>query len=156
MDSFVLRRWSVLGQQFCRRLCPLLNGRSYSSRKTSRDCFATGLENNKQTKLIMVPSPKTKELRPIKGPVKLEVLKSCKATVLNLLQLGHLCFNASNLVYLWPTPASLRCSTMMSSSWTSRITASLRINCSCSKDKILKFVKFQDWTTTNNYIVLLL
>ena len=40
-------------------------GRSCRFRKTSRDWFATGWENNKQTKLTMEPSPKTKELRPI-------------------------------------------------------------------------------------------
>ena len=41
-----------------------------------------GSENNKQTKLTVEPSPKTKELRAThRGPVKLEVLIGYKTTV---------------------------------------------------------------------------
>ena len=40
-----------------------------------------GWENSKQTKLTIEPSPKTKELRAThRGPIKVEVLKSCKIT----------------------------------------------------------------------------
>ena len=46
-----------------------------------RNWFANTWENKKQAILTMEPSLKTKELAATyRGPIKLEVLKSCKAT----------------------------------------------------------------------------